>query len=92
MWLQLRGKALRSRDERLGHYLVGRWKIEAALCPILAWLRRWGMHIWNLKGGVSFSNLGGDFFLIEFEVVKESERVLRKRIGRFKDKTFHLER
>ena len=50
------------------------------------------MHIWNLKGGVSFSNLGGDFFLIEFEVVKESERVLRRGIRRFKDKTFHLER
>ena len=41
---------------------------------------------------VSFWNLGGDFFLTEFEVVEEAERVLRRGIRHFKDKTFHLER
>ena len=41
---------------------------------------------------MGFSNLGGGLFLIEFEVAKEDERVLRRGIQRFKDKTFNLER
>ena len=41
---------------------------------------------------VSFWNLGDDLFLTEFEVVEEAERVLRRGIRHFKDKTFHLER
>ena len=41
---------------------------------------------------VSFWNLGDDLFLTEFEVVEEVERVLRRGIRHFKDKTFHLER
>ena len=38
------------------------------------------MRLWSLKGGVSFSNLGGDFFLAEFEVAEEAKRVLRRGI------------
>lgn len=36
--------------------------------------------------------MGGDFFLAEFEVAEEAERVMRKGIRCFEDKTFHLER
>ena len=49
------------------------------------------MRLWNLKGGVSFLNLGGGLFLTEFEVLEEAERVLQMGIQRFEDKTFNLE-
>lgn len=62
------------------------------LVPKLALLRRWGVHLWNLKRGVSFSNLGGGLFLAEFEDAVEVERVLRKGIRYFEDKVFHIER
>ena len=39
-----------------------------------------------------FFNLGDGFFLIEFKVAEEGEKVIRMGIRRFKDKTFHLER
>ena len=50
------------------------------------------MRLWNLKGGVGFSILGGGLFRTEFEVAEEAKRVLQRGIQCFKDKTFHLER
>ena len=92
VWLQLGDRDLRSRDEQLGLCLVGRWGGTTPLVPKLALLRRWGVHLWNLKRGVSFSNLGGGLFLAEFQDAVEVERVLRKGIRYFEDKVFHIER
>ena len=57
------GKDLRSQEEQLGRCFVGWWGVAIASVPDLALLRRWGVRHWNLKGGVSFSNLGSGFFL-----------------------------
>ena len=91
VWLQLGGRALRSREEQLGRCLVGRWEAEDGRCPDLDCLRNWGRRLWNLKGGVCFSFLGGGFFLAEFEVAEEAERVLRRGNQRFQDRILHLE-
>ncbi|RVX18630.1 hypothetical protein CK203_006499 [Vitis vinifera] len=92
VWLQLGGRALRSREEQLGHCLVGKWEAEAGRRLDLDCLRTWGRRLWNLKWGVCFSFLGGGFFLAEFEVAEEAERVLRRRNRRFQDRILHLER
>ena len=92
VWLQLGGRDLRSRDEQLGRYLVGRWGGAIVPVPDMALLRRWGVRLWNLKGGVSFSNLGGGLFLAEFEDAVEAKRMLRRGIRCFEHKVFHLER
>ena len=90
MWLQLGGRDLRSKDEQLGRYLVGRWGGAIVPVPDMALLRRWGVRLWNLKGGVSFSNLGGGLFLAEFEDAVEAKRMLRRGIRCFEHKVFHL--
>ncbi|RVW82379.1 hypothetical protein CK203_045100 [Vitis vinifera] len=86
VWLQLGGRDLRSRDEQLGRYLVGRWGGAIVPVPDMALLRRWGVRLWNLKGGVSFSNLGGGLFLAEFEDAVEAKRMLRRGIRCFEHK------
>lgn len=58
----------------------------------MASLRRWGECLWNLKGGVRFSKLGGAFFLLEFEDRDEAKRVLMRGLRRFKENLLHLER
>ena len=63
MWLQLRDRDLRSKEEQLGCCLVGQWGEKTTSFPDLALLRRW-----RLKEGVSFSNLGGGRFLAKFNV------------------------
>ena len=92
VWLQLGGRALRSREEQLGHCLVGKWEAEAGRRLDLDCLRTWGRRLWNLKWGVCFSFLGGGFFLAEFEVAEEAERVLRRGNRHFQDRILHLER
>lgn len=92
VWIQLGGRALRGREEQLGHCLVGRWETEADQCPNLDCLRLWGTRLWNLKGGVRFSYLGGISFLAEFEIAEEAERVLRRGNRHVQDKLFQLER
>ena len=92
VWLQLGGRALRSREEQLGHCLVEKWEAETGRRLDLDCLRTWGRRLWNLKWGVCFSFLGGGFFLAEFEVAEEAERVLRRRNRRFQDRILHLER
>ena len=92
VWLQLGGKDLRSQEEQLGRCFVGWWGEAIASVPDLALLRRWGVRHWNLKGGVSFSNLGSGFFLAKFEAAEKVERVLRRGVRRFEDKVLHLEK
>ncbi|RVW31228.1 hypothetical protein CK203_082860 [Vitis vinifera] len=84
--VMIRGRDLRSRDEQLGRYLVGRWGGAIVPVPDMALLRRWGVRLWNLKGGVSFSNLGGGLFLAEFEDAVEAKRMLRRGIRCFEHK------
>ncbi|RVX07796.1 putative ribonuclease H protein [Vitis vinifera] len=92
VWIQLGGRALKGRDEQLGRCLVGRWETEDKQCPNLDCLKLWGRSLWNLKGGVRFSYLGGTYFLAEFELAEEAERVLRRGNRRVQDKHFQLER
>ncbi|RVX01710.1 hypothetical protein CK203_024397 [Vitis vinifera] len=92
VWIQLGGRALKGRDEQLGRCLVGRWETEDKQCPNLDCLKLWGRSLWNLKGGVRFSYLGGTYFLAEFELAEEAERVLRRGNRRVHDKHFQLER
>ncbi|RVW76027.1 hypothetical protein CK203_055303 [Vitis vinifera] len=73
VWIQLGGRALKGRDEQLGRCLVGRWETEDKQCPNLDCLKLWGRSLWNLKGGVRFSYLGGTYFLAEFELAEEAE-------------------
>ena len=92
VWIQLGGRALKGRDEQLGRCLMGRWETEDKQCPNLDCLKLWGRSLWNLKGGVRFSYLGGTYFLAEFELAEEAERVLRRGNRRVQDKHFQLER
>ncbi|RVW28980.1 hypothetical protein CK203_113188 [Vitis vinifera] len=71
---------------------MGRWETEDKQCPNLDCLKLWGRSLWNLKGGVRFSYLGGTYFLAEFELAEEAERVLRRGNRRVQDKHFQLER
>lgn len=59
MWLQLKGRVLRSKKKQLGHCLVGKWEVKVVQCPNLDCLKTWRMQLWNLKERVSFSIVEG---------------------------------
>ena len=63
VWIQLGGRALRSREKQLGRCLVGRWEAEFGRCPDLDCLRNWGRRLWNLKGECVFRFWEEAFFL-----------------------------
>ena len=77
IWLQLGGRELRSREEQLGHCLVGRWGEVSNSISELAMLRSWRVRHWNLKRGLNII-LGGVNILLEFKDTKEAERVLKE--------------
>ncbi|RVW48534.1 hypothetical protein CK203_088483 [Vitis vinifera] len=62
------------------------------LDPDMQAFESWGRSVWNTKGGVKFSRLGGPLLLIEFETKEEAEKVLLRGHRWFKESFLSLER
>ena len=92
VWLQLGEEEVSNERKFLGRCLVGRWGQSSMLDPDMQAFESWGRSVWNTKGGVKFSRLGGPLLLIEFETKEEAERVLLRGHRWFKESFLSLER
>ncbi|RVW54310.1 hypothetical protein CK203_068498 [Vitis vinifera] len=92
VWLQLGEDEVSNERKFLGRCLVGRWGQSSMLEPDMQAFESWGRSVWNTKGGVKFSRLGGPLLLIEFETKEEAEKVLLRGHRWFKESFLNLER
>ena len=92
VWIQLGEDEVSNERKFLGRCLVGRWGQPSMLEPDVQAFESWGRSVWNTKGGVKFSRLGGSLLLIEFETKEEAEKVLLRGHRWFKESFLNLER
>ncbi|RVW64454.1 hypothetical protein CK203_061721 [Vitis vinifera] len=90
--LQLGEEEVLNERKFLGRCLVGRWGQSSVLDPDMQALESSGRSVWNTKGGVKFSRLGGPLLLIEFETKEEADKVLLRGHRWFKESFLNLER